>query len=256
MKPQRPPTLESLLPQVIAVADGRPVAFVLAGHNGSGKSTLWYERMAPVLQRPLINADRLIMSILPPPSPGNQLVPWAAKLRDQDERWQKLAQEGVAAFTQLVTGRMMSFAFETVFSYWKELPDGTVKSKINVIEDLQKAGYFVVLFFVGLANVEISIARVRQRKELGGHDVEKDRLRTRFPRTQKAIRQAATVADMIVMLDNSLTPAEAFQLTRVQQNAAVLFDCRDTEYDAPAPLRVAASAWLDVVAGPWPAAVA
>ena len=152
MKPKRPPTLESLLQQVNAVADGRPVGMVLAGHNGSGKSTLWYERLAPVLQRPLINADRLITSILPPTGADNQLVPWAAKLRDEDERWQKLAQEGVDAFTRLVTDRRMSFAFETVFSYWEPQPDGTVKSKINVIEDLQKAGYFVVLFFVGLAN--------------------------------------------------------------------------------------------------------
>lgn len=249
MKPKRPPTLESLLQQVNAVADGRPVGMVLAGHNGSGKSTLWYERLAPVLQRPLINADRLITSILPPTGADNQLVPWAAKLRDEDERWQKLAQEGVDAFTRLVTDRRMSFAFETVFSYWEPQPDGTVKSKINVIEDLQKAGYFVVLFFVGLANVEISIARVRQRKERGGHDVDKGKLRTRFPRTQQAIRQASSVADMTLMFDNSLTTAEAFQVTRAQQKAAVLYDCRDAAYSAPPSLRVAATPWLEQVAG-------
>ncbi|MDT0510170.1 hypothetical protein [Novosphingobium sp. MMS21-SN21R] len=52
------------------------------------------------------------------------------------------------------------FAMETVFSYWEEQPDGTVLSKIDLIEDMQRAGYFVLLFFVGLTNSELSILRV------------------------------------------------------------------------------------------------
>jgi len=245
---KRPPPLAALLKRAEADAGSLPLAFVVAGHNGSGKSTLWYERLAPVLQRPLINADRLIMSILPAPENGH-LVPWAARMRDEDERWQTLAQAGVAAFTRLVTEQKMSFAFETVFSYWQPQPDGTVKSKIDLIESLRKSGYFVVLLFVGLANVEISIARVRQRKERGGHDVDKTKLRHRFPRTQKAIGQAARVADMAIMFDNSLSADKAFQVTRVQSRRAVLFDCRDAAYDVPRDLRVAATPWLDRVVG-------
>jgi len=45
------------------------VAFVLAGHNGSGKSTLWYSRLAESLRMPLVNADRMMMSILPDADP-------------------------------------------------------------------------------------------------------------------------------------------------------------------------------------------
>jgi predicted ABC-type ATPase len=249
LKLKKPPLLSALLQRAEADADARPLAFVVAGHNGSGKSTLWYERMAPVLQRPLINADRLIMSILPAPEDGGHLVSWAARMRDEDERWQKLAQAGVVAFQRLVTEQKMSFALETVFSYWQPQPDGTVKSKIDVIENLRKDGYFVVLLFVGLANVEISIARVRQRKERGGHDVEKSKLRDRFPRTQQAIGQAALVADMTIMFDNSLTADKAFQVTRVQRKKDVLFDCRDTTYDVPHDLRVASTPWLDQVVG-------
>jgi predicted ABC-type ATPase len=248
---KKPPSLAALLSRAQADADTRPLAFVLAGHNGSGKSTLWYERMAPVLQRPLINADRLILSILPPSEEGGHLVYWAARMRDEDERWQRLAQAGVVAFQRLVTEQKMSFALETVFSYWQPQPDGTVKSKIDVIENLRKDGYFVVLLFVGLANVEISIARVRQRKERGGHDVEKTKLRERFPRTQQAIGQAAPVADMTIMFDNSLTADQAFQVTRVQRKKSVLFDCRDTGYNVLQALRVAATPWLDEVVGPF-----
>lgn len=39
---------------------GKPLAIILAGHNGSGKSTMWYDHLAPQLQLPLINADRMM----------------------------------------------------------------------------------------------------------------------------------------------------------------------------------------------------
>jgi hypothetical protein len=42
---------------------------------------------------------------------------WAADLRDNDERWQKLSQEGVQLFMGLIMEQRMPFAFETVFSY-------------------------------------------------------------------------------------------------------------------------------------------
>lgn len=61
----------------------RPLAVLLTGHNGSGKSTLWYEKLAPVLEMPLINADRMMMSILPPGDPRTW-QPWARTLRDED----------------------------------------------------------------------------------------------------------------------------------------------------------------------------
>lgn len=61
---RKPPSLESLLNKT---PRDKPVAFVLAGHNGSGKSTLWRERLSDALRIPLINADRMMLSILPEP---------------------------------------------------------------------------------------------------------------------------------------------------------------------------------------------
>lgn len=58
------------------------------------------------------------------------------------------------------------FAFETVFSYWEARPDGTYKSKVDVIRDLQKKGYYVILLFVRLANAELSIQRVSTRRSI------------------------------------------------------------------------------------------
>jgi predicted ABC-type ATPase len=245
---RRPPSLDRLIAKALA-GERKPGAFVLAGHNGSGKSTLWYERLSPTLRLPLINADRLTTSILPPADmKTGQLPGWAQRLRDDDERWQSLSQEAVRMFLSLIMERHMAFAFETVFSHWKQLPDGQVESKADLIVDLQKAGYFVVLVFVGLASAGLSVMRVETRKAQGGHGVPLAKLRQRFPRTQKAIRHAAPMADMTVMVDNSRGPAQAFALARAQRGEQVLFDCRDPGYATARPLRSVARLWLDKVA--------
>ncbi len=203
---RRPPALANLLRKAVT-QEKKPAAFVLAGHNGSGKSTLWYQRLASQLQVPLINADRLTASILPPADTETHRLPaWAQQLRDDDERWQRLSQEGVRAFVSLVMEKRMPFAFETVFSHWKKTPDGSYESKADDIAALQAAGYFVVLLFVGLATVELSTLRVETRKEQGGHGVPLDKLQSRFPRTQLAVGHAAPLADMTLMFDNSLRP--------------------------------------------------
>ncbi|MFO1219664.1 MAG: zeta toxin family protein [Burkholderiaceae bacterium] len=248
---KRPPSLERLLADALQ-GERKPAAFVLAGHNGSGKSTLWYERLAPKLHLPLINADRLTASILPHPDPETKQLPtWAQRLRDDDQRWQSLSQEAVQTFVSLVMERRMAFAFETVFSHWKPLPDGTHESKIDLIRDLQRAGYFVVLVFVGLASVDLSILRVDTRKQQGGHGVPMAKLRQRFPRTQLAVGNAASIADMTVMLDNSRRPEDAFALVRAQRGSRLLFDCRDNAAHRLSPELVSvATLWLNKVCGP------
>ncbi len=245
-----PPPLDSLLREAIKGA-GRPAAFVLAGHNGSGKSTLWYERLVAKLQMPLINADRLTTSILPNPDSQGRLPSWAQRLRDDDQRWQKLSQQGVRAFKELVTRQRMPFAFETVFSHWRRKPDGSYESKIDDIVQLQDAGYFVVLLFVGLTSAELSAARVMTRKQQGGHGVPLTKLFERFPRTQTAIRHAAPIADMAMFFDNSRTIQQAFALVRVQRKHQILFDCRNPEYFVSEELRNVAQAWLERACGPY-----
>jgi len=244
---RRPPGLSKLLSRAVT-GKQKPTAFVLAGHNGSGKTTLWNARLAPQLQIPLINADRITASILPPADTAGQLPQWAETLRDNDTRWQLLSQAGVQAFVGLVMERRMPFAFETVFSHWKKFPDGRVESKADIIKTLQAAGYFVVLLFVGLASAQLSVLRVETRKEQGGHGVPLNKLTTRFPRTQRAIGYAAPIADMTLMFDNSRTADKAFALVRAQRGKRILFDCRDPQYILDRSLRAVARPWLERVA--------
>jgi predicted ABC-type ATPase len=249
---KRPPSLQNLLRPALAAGTQKPVAFVVAGHNGSGKSTLWYERLVEELRIPLINADRLTMSILPPPNQHTRMLPdWAQSLRDRDVRWQLLSQEGVITFMNLITEKRMSFAFETVFSHWKKHSSGRIESKADIIRKLQESGYFVVLIFVGLVSAELSILRVATRRAQGGHDVPIGRLRERFPRTQIAIGHAAPIADMAIMFDNSGSPRQAFTLVRAQRGTKVLFDCRDTRYRTNSKVKKYAKLWLSKVVGPF-----
>lgn len=226
---------------------------MLAGHNGSGKSTLWSELLSDDLRIPLINADRLTESILPPRDrSSDRLPPWAEQLRNQDFRWQKLAQDGVKAFSGLAMDQKIPFAFETVFSDWRPQPDGTIESKIDLIRKLQEKGYFAVLLFVGLASCELSILRVETRTASGGHAVPMNKLRERFPRTQRAIGAASTVADMTLMFDNSRDEKRAFTLARAQRRNEIDFDCRDPRYRVEKGLLSVATLWLDKVVGAWP----
>lgn len=220
-----------------------PLGVILAGHNGSGKSTMWRGLLADRLQIPLINADRMMLSILPEPGENGQLVPWAAHLRDRNEGWMRVAQQGVQAFAGHAMAARVPFAMETVFSYWEEQADGRIASKIDLITNLQAAGYFVLLIFVGLANAEASILRVMTRVGQGGHGVNEATLRKRFPRTQKAIAAALRVADASILADNSRTEENAFTVCRAQRGIMPLFDIRRRGMP-PAAI----SAWLDVVA--------
>lgn len=221
----------------------KPLAIILAGHNGSGKSTMWRKSLSGQLQIPLLNADRMMLSILPEPDSSGALIDWAQLLRDTDLGWMQVAQSGVKAFAAHAMQAKVPFALETVFSHWVVQENGTVQSKLDMITDLQNAGYFVVLFFVGLANVELSILRVMTRVAEHGHDVPQDKLTARFPRTQHAIREAAKIADATIFTDNSRTEKQAFTVCRVQLGKEAMFDLRMGSESVPPVI----TDWLDKV---------
>jgi predicted ABC-type ATPase len=222
---------------------GKPLSIIVAGHNGSGKSTLWRKTLSGQFQVPLINADRMMLSILPEPNSDGVLEPWAQNLRDTNQGWMKVSQDGVQSFVGHAMRAKVPFAMETVFSHWVERPDGIVSSKLELIVNLQAAGYFVLLVFVGLSNSELSLLRVRGRVAENGHDVPYNKLIERFPRTQKAIRAATKIADAAILVDNSRSKSEAFTVCQLMLGAKVIYDVRDR----PTPVSPAIREWLDIV---------
>lgn len=221
----------------------KPLAIILAGHNGSGKSTMWNERLSERLRIPLINADRMMMSILPQVDRNAPLPDWARQLRDADKAWSDVARRSVQAFVAEAASVGVPFAVETVFSYWEEQADGSFASKIDNILQLQSAGYFVLLLFVGLESCAMSILRVQTRVAQNGHDVPKEKLTDRFPRTQQAIAAALAVADASILTDNSREPSQAFTVCRVQLKDRLVYDIRRIGA-VPRPIQ----SWLNIVA--------
>ena len=183
------------------------------------------------------------MSILRPVGPAEHLPDWARKLRDEDEKWMRVAQRGVQAFVAQALLGGVPFAFETVFSHWQQLPDGTFASKIDQMRAMQRSGYFVLLFFVGLTDPSISILRVLTRVAGGGHAVSTDKLITRFPRTQEAVRHATGIADASILIDNSRSAKLAFTVCRVQVGNEEVFDRRRLRTRTPKAIL----SWLDIV---------
>ena len=207
----------------------KPLAVVLAGHNGSGKTTFWYDHVVNRFQIPLLNADRIFMSILPEAVAGEKLPSWASDIRDKNRSWMKVAQKSVESFVSHAMEHKVPFAVETVFSHWKKMKDGRIESKIDLIKQMQDAGYYVLLLFVGLTSYQLSMGRVSTRVANGGHWVAANKLRTRFPRTQKAIKQAVSVADSAILYDNSSEAKYAFTVCRIQIGYKEIFDCRNIE---------------------------
>ena len=83
---------------------------------------MWLKHLSSAFQIPLVNADRMMLSVLPEPDGGNMLPPWAQTLRDTDENWMKVAQKGVESFVAQAMSRGVPFAMETVFSIGASIP--------------------------------------------------------------------------------------------------------------------------------------
>jgi predicted ABC-type ATPase len=160
--------LAGAIDQVLAAqaASEKPVGIILSGHNGSGKSSMWRKHMSSRLQISLINADRMMLSILPEPDSRGHLTEWAAALRDTDHSWMRVAQKGVQAFVAQAMPQKVPFAMETVFSYWEPRPNGGHDPTIQLIEQLQQAGMPLLCFRTVLRPHE-NVMRGRDARDLG-----------------------------------------------------------------------------------------
>jgi predicted ABC-type ATPase len=67
----------------------------------------------------------------------------------------------------------------------------------------KRAGFVLMVIFIGTASVEINLERVRARVELGGHDVPEEDQRRRYPRTLANMKRLFPQADLATVWDNS-----------------------------------------------------
>ena len=153
--------------------DQRPLIVALAGSNGAGKTTFYHAHLQPCGLR-FINADVLADEL--------NLEPYAA------------AQVAAALRRELVQ-QQESFVFETVFS-------DPVGDKLAFLKEAEKAGYSVVLCFIGISGPDVSEERVAMRVSQGGHDVPTEKLIARFPRTLANLQAAIHALPHVWVFDN------------------------------------------------------
>jgi predicted ABC-type ATPase len=153
--------------------DDRPVVVALAGPNGAGKTTFYHAHLEQSGLR-LVNADVLASEL--------GLEPYAAAGAADTLR------------RQLIAARE-SFVFETVFS-------DPVGGKVGFLKEAVRAGYTVVVCFIGIAGPATSDARVAMRVTQGGHDVPVDKLSARFPRIMANLKIAIRELPLVLAYDN------------------------------------------------------
>jgi predicted ABC-type ATPase len=79
-------------------------------------------------------------------------------------------------------------------------------SKVELIEQVKKAGYKTYLYFVFTDNVELNIARVKLRVKSGQHHVDASLIKSRYSLTFKLLPKAISYADEVFVIDNSDEP--------------------------------------------------
>jgi predicted ABC-type ATPase len=164
-----------------------PRLTIIAGANGCGKST-FTSRSSFIDKIPLFDPDA-ISKALQPSIPGasavaaaRQVLTYAAKHIEKNE----------------------SFAVETTLSG---------KSYLQMMVDARNRGFEVVLVYIGTENVEINLARIRNRVLAGGHDVPEGDVRRRYKRSFKNLPTAIQRADHAILFDNSTE--EGYRLVAV-----------------------------------------
>ncbi len=156
-----------------------PILVVIAGSNGAGKTT-FYETFLEPHGLQFVNADRIAAALLPDSANAVSLqAAEAARLLRED-----------------LISRNRTFVMETVFSDRKG-------AKLDELRDAQRRGFAVVLIFVGIVSPELSEIRVQGRVAHGGHDVQRQFIGDRFPRTLENLKRALEFVDVALLLDNS-----------------------------------------------------
>ena len=95
---------------------------------------------------------------------------------------------------QKLMDQKISFTLETVMSH---------PGKVDLLAQAQAAGYRTYLYFVATDDPAINISRVRSRVKLGGHDVPKDRIETRYHRSLALLMDAIRHTNRAYIFDNS-----------------------------------------------------
>ena len=151
----------------------KPMLLVLAGPNGSGKSTItqYFE-----IAGSYTNADEVV-------SATGMTNEEAARFVDRKRYESIQAKE--------------DFTFETVLSS---------NYKLDLLKKAKEAGYFIKCVFILTVDPTINIARVEARVASGGHNVNREKIVSRYYKALRNIKVLMEICDILHVYDNSIEP--------------------------------------------------
>jgi predicted ABC-type ATPase len=164
-----------------------PRLTIIAGANGSGKTTLTHWNSDVFRAIPVLDPD-MIAKTLQSTSPTAPIAAARQVLQSAREHLRKAE----------------SFAVETTFAG---------KHYLQVMADARSRGFEIVLVYIGTKNVEINLARIRNRVLAGGHNVPEQDVRRRYKRSFANLPTASQRADHTILFDNSTE--EGYRLVAV-----------------------------------------
>jgi predicted ABC-type ATPase len=157
-----------------------PRCIIIAGPNGAGKTTFAREYLpkdARVIH--FVNADMLAAGLSP-------LKPDLAALN--------AGRLFLGELDRLAKARL-DFAFESTLSGL---------TCISRLKRWKAAGYRIEIIFLRLASVQLALRRITSRVKQGGHNVPRQDVLRRFPRSWKNFKTAyQPLADTWAVYDNS-----------------------------------------------------
>jgi len=159
-----------------------PRIYVLAGPNGGGKSSI---AGAMLIEEGVdyFNPDEAA-ELIRTASPGMTLA------ESQSAAWD----EGRRLLERAINERL-DYAFETT------LGGRTIAA---LLEKAMDAGHEVRIWYVGLTNAELHIARVEARVKRGGHDIPEEKIRQRYARSLLNLIQLMPKLTELRVYDNSV----------------------------------------------------
>lgn len=133
-----------------------PLLIIVAGPNGSGKSTA-----APYLLRDALEVSEFINA--------DTIASGLSAFRPESVAI-SAGRMMIRRMHELAAARS-NFAFETTLAS---------RSLAPWLQTLKKSGYRVHLLFLWLRNADLAVSRVKERTQLGGHDVPEAVVRRRY----------------------------------------------------------------------------
>lgn len=155
------------------MSNKKPMVLVFAGPNGSGKSTI--SSNFDIIGE-YTNADDLVKTTGIDAETAARLVEEKRYVAIKDKR---------------------DFTFETVLSSHYNL---------DILRYAKEEGYFIKCFFVLTVDPKVNVLRVASRVSQGGHDVDKNKIISRYSKSLANIKELLTICDILHVYDNTNTP--------------------------------------------------